>query len=419
VRIFADVVPYGSRGTLHFDLRAAVLSGVFLGAAQLMTMFVKKSLDAPDWQVALLVSAPMAGHLFSFYWGYLAHRRRKMSFVLWPGLISRGLFLLVGFLSNSLALVLVVALSWFIGSIIFPAVSAIYRVNYPGHRRYRAVGLVLLLNHVAIALTGLLLGRALDMGESNYRWVFPLAGLVGMAGILLFARIKVRDERDLEIPESEPFSLRSVVSPLGKSLGVLFKDRAFGLYMIGQFAIGSCYIATLPALIKLLDEMEISWSDAGAVLVTVKSLGIIVSLVFWSHLLQKLDPFRVRLLACSLVLLGLFLLVMARDVGLVYVAQAVLGLAFGGGTLMWNLAQTYFARKHDVSLYTGTHATLTGIRALTAPFLGAALLSWMSPRGVFLVAMAGYVLSMLYLGVLLVLKVDKAAHGSLETRSPE
>jgi len=410
VRIFSEAVPYTSRATFHHDLRSAGPTGVYLGIISLLAMYVKKSLHAPDWQVAMLISAPVAGHLFSFYWGYLCNRRRKMPYVMWPGLVSRGLYLGVGLFSNSLVLVVLASLGWFIDCISFPPASAIYRANYPGTHRYRAVSLVTLIRNLAMALSGLVAGWILAKSEWNYHWLFPLGGLVGMSGVLLFARIKVRGERDLAEVAGEAFCLRDVWTSMVKSMGLLFKDRPFGLYMLVQFVFSWFWLMTDPALIKLLnDDMKISWSEAGMLLVTVKSLAVMASLVVWGHLLHRLGPFRGRLLTCSLIAIGLTLVVLAKSIALIFVAQAVLGIAGAGGGLLWNLAQMHFGSKEDMSLYTGAHATLTGVRGVTAPFACAWLLSWMSPRDVFMLATGAYLVTIVMLVVMLVYKLDEPA----------
>ena len=402
MRIFSEAVPYASRATFHFDLRAAVPTGVFLGISSLLAMFIKKSLHAPDWQVALLVSAPVAGHLFSFYWGYLCHRRRKMPFILWPGLVSRGLYLGVGLFSNSLVLVILASLAWFIDCISFPPASAIYRLNYPGSHRYQAFGLVTLVRNLAIAGAGFAAGWVLSRSEWNYHWLFPLGGFVGIVGVLVFTRIKVRGERDLVQPPAEPVSFRMILEPMARSLGLLFRDVPFGLYMLAQFIFSWFWLMTDPALISRLNEMDVSWAQAGMVLVTIKSLAIMASLLLWGRILQRLGPFRGRVVTCSCVIVGLTLLALAKTMPLIYVAQAVLGVAAAGGGLLWSLAQMHFGSEHDVPLYSGAHATLTGIRGITAPFFCAWFLSFMTPQQVFLIAVAGYAVTIVFLIVLLV-----------------
>ncbi len=54
--------------------------------------------------------------------------RAKVSFFLALRSLQRG-----NFGSLALTVVIVVSLSWFIGSITFPALNTIYRVNYPAH----------------------------------------------------------------------------------------------------------------------------------------------------------------------------------------------------------------------------------------------------------------------------------------------
>ena len=53
--------------------------------------------------------------------------------------------------------------------------------------------------------------------------------------------------------------------------------------------------------------------------------------------------------------------------------SAMLGVAYAGGQLGWNLGHNDFARPEQAALYMGVHVTLTGMRGLAAPLVGVAL----------------------------------------------
>jgi hypothetical protein len=62
--------------------------------------------------------------------------------------------------------------------------------------------------------------------------------------------------------------------------------------------------------------------------------------------------------------------VIARTPGLLWVGAILLGLAWGGGHLGWNLGHNDFASDSDSSLYMATHVSLTGLRGLVMPVVG-------------------------------------------------
>ena len=51
-------------------------------------------------------------------------------------------------------------------------------------------------------------------------------------------------------------------------------------------------------------------------------------------------------------------------------SQVVRGVANGGAMLAWQLGHNDFADRRQVMTYIGVHATLTGVRGATAPFIG-------------------------------------------------
>jgi hypothetical protein len=68
----------------------------------------------------------------------------------------------------------------------------------------------------------------------------------------------------------------------------------------------------------------------------------------------------------------------------VYAAHIVFGAGMSGIAVAWNLAPITFAGAADSSKYTGAHVTLTGVRGLIAPLIGAGILKYCGFQWVFL-----------------------------------
>jgi hypothetical protein len=51
-------------------------------------------------------------------------------------------------------------------------------------------------------------------------------------------------------------------------------------------------------------------------------------------------------------------------------ARVLKGIGHGGGIIAWSIGHLHFARRNQVDLYMSIHVALTGIRALSMPFLG-------------------------------------------------
>jgi Na+/melibiose symporter-like transporter len=232
---------------------------------------------------------------------------------------------------------------------------------------------------VVVLGTSLGVGWLLEANAWHYHWLLVVAAVCGMASTWVFARMKVRGERrQMEEPEEEPFSLIS-------SFRILLENKPFGLYMAFQMITGVAFLTSSPAMIRYLNDLNVPYDQAAVVLSVIPSALLIVTLPLWSRLLQGVEPMKSRLVLCCFWASGFLILGLSRNLAWIYVGQVVIGLASGGGSLLWTLAQMHYSERKHMPLYSGIHATLTGIRGFTAPVLGAWLLTVMSPKSVFFV----------------------------------
>ena len=385
----AGLVPLTSRPTLYYDLRSAPFNGIYFGVIALMPWVAKHTLQASDTEVAVLMAAPAAANLLTVYWAHLVAGRPKMPFVLWAGIAARALMLAVGFAVNSLMLVVLATLAYLVGNIATPALNSIWRNNYPGTHRYGVVGAVLTVTLLVTVVVSLAAGWALkEYDERLFRVFFPAAAIVGMAGVYVFSRVKVRGEtRDFGAERSD----REAFSILG-SLGVLLRDRKFGIFMLMQFIVGFSNLLTGAVLVRLLKDQDANYLTAALALSVAPNALMVLTMPLWGRMLQKMNPWRARsVFSVIWIAGGLCIALSGNHVWMVIAGQAIAGAAFGGGSLLWNLQQMYFAPREEVPRYMGVHCTLTGIRGLTAPFLGVALMGLWGTHTVFFLSVGGFV----------------------------
>ena len=388
--LLSDTVPYTARATFFYELVSAPLVGVYTGVAAMLVWVAKETLHASNVEVAILVAAPSAANLFTVYWAHRSEGRPKMPWVLRPVFVARFLILCVGFALNSWMLVVLGVLANLVLSMSNPALNGIWRNNYPSTHRYRAVAAVMTTIFAVSFVTSLAVGWLLKtQGDWWFRVVFPVGGIVGLLGILVYSQIKVRGEgdlRDLE-PESKPFRFSA-------NLGVLRSDRRFGKFMLLQSILGFSNLMCGPALVSLLKEQKADYLDASIVLSAAPTLVMVLTMPLWGRWLQGMNPWRARSIQSLIWIAGFAVIAFSGvNIWLVVAGQAVIGAAMGGGSLLWSLQQMYFARKEDVPKYMGVHCTLTGIRGLTAPFVGVALMAFIGSHGVFFVAVCGFLVA--------------------------
>jgi hypothetical protein len=141
----------------------------------------------------------------------------------------------------------------------------------------------------------------------------------------------------------------------------------------------------VPILVLSLAEL-LEFSTQRQVLVTTGLPLILLPLASfaWARIFDRRHIISYRALhAWSFVLTNLlFWLGLALQVdALVFVGAAVLGAAYAGGQLGWNLGHNDFAKPEQSALYMGVHVSLNGIRGLIAPLLGVVVYRMLAERG--------------------------------------
>ncbi len=391
---FYNLVPLTSRPTLYYDIRSAPFAGIYSGIVMfVLPWFLKDTLNGSDWEVAILMSARPASFLLNVIWAHLCANRKKMPFVLWPGLISRFMIVLVGFYLNSTMVVVLGSLANIIDAMATPAVNAIWRNNYPGTHRYKVIGTVLGVVSLCGAISSLAAGVMRQyLGEYDiptnttdllFRIVFILGGICGMTGVWIFSRIKVRGESSSLSKVNGPSATEGgAPRPRDDSfvgnLTLLWRDPKFGKFMLVQMMMGFANLMTMPVLILLLKWQGANWVEAMLIIGVATALPRAITMPLWGRILQRLNPMQARAIFNLIWPIGFLMIALSgSNLWVVFAARVFIGVGQGATFLLWTLQQTYFARKEDLPRYMGVHGTLTGIRGLIGPAVGVVLTTYL------------------------------------------
>src|SRR5262249_58177358 len=115
--------------------------------------------------------------------------RVRLPYLVWPGFLGRGAFLLAPFVSSPWAFTGIVIARDFFGAAVAPAQAAVVERVYPRAQRGRALGLVRMAGAVLGIVLALAAGQLFD--RVGYRWIFVAAALLGMAASLRLRRLVV------------------------------------------------------------------------------------------------------------------------------------------------------------------------------------------------------------------------------------
>jgi hypothetical protein len=274
-------------------------------------------------------------------------------------------------------------------------------------------------------LTGALIASAmLDIHPRAFVFLYPVAGVVGLVGMLSFWRVRLRyssaEREDMVVPAWTQRVKRS----FGQAAGLLKLDPEFRLYEFGFFLYGVAFMAIVPVVPVLFkNSLHASYAEfAMANVMIVQVMHLIMAPIIvraaagkrvtvvtrWAHIALVFFP----------VLLGITSVVARTDVQaatwFVYAAFAVFGGAMALIHFVWNLGPVAFARGRSPLPYTSTHAALVGFRAsIGFPIAYALMKLWPDePMPIFVLSTACFIGAAVVMTVLdrkLKLKANQSA----------
>lgn len=373
-------IPGLLRGPYHYDSLSAFFFGIFNGSVLIFLPIVARRMGASVRQIALLTSGPFIGFLFTLFWAHLSEDKKKMPYVIWPGILSRSLFLFMLFVVKPAGLVAIALLFYLIAPIMDPAYASIMKEIYPDKHRGKVMGYVrveMALSTIGAAYAG---GYLLEM--IGYKYLFPLGAIFGILASLSFRRIGFVENGNPK-QTMKKFSLVEMVR-------ILDEDRAFLGFSAIFFLFGFGNLLAMPLYpLFLVDRLDIPNSTVGE-LGALFSLLWMASYFFWGEYIDRKGPLLaldILFLLMSFVPLLYFL---ARNIWLVVIATAFSGIASGGLDLSWFNSTLRFtgSRNGLVPKYAAIQTTLMGLRGVIAPFLGVGLMHLLGMRTVFMLSFA-------------------------------
>ncbi len=393
-----------ARGNYTHELAAAATLPAALAMLEggVVSVLAKLVFDVSDLAFATIIAAPMFANLTSLFWQKLAHGRRKtrmlvtlQSMIL---IIVAGIAALPSDAIGGAVLVGLVILARCIVAGMITVRSVIWRVNYRRANRARITGKFILLAMLIMAAAPLLGYKLLDYNPDLFRLLYPAAAGVGLIGVIAMSRVRVRRERQLldyerrhhDEPADDDIPLQANGRPHG-FVSVLREDRHFRSYMIWQFAGGMANIMGNAAMLLVIVELAKGWGDHKFVVSILLGTSVpmalsMMSLPFWARLLDGWHITQYRTIHALFFIatqVGNWAAAATGQAWLIALPRATGGLMMGGGALAWQLGHNDFADRRLAALYMGIHQTLTGVRGITAPYLGVGLLAGWSTKSAF------------------------------------
>jgi len=376
------------------ELLSWSLSAVGLGALEggLLGVMVKNQFGNAatpalvNIAVVIVAGAPAFSNLSSFLFAAIAVGRDKLvllsrlmliisvclAVMALPGLNAPGLmvFCLMAVLARA---------AW---SGILTIRASVWRANYNRAWRGRVTAQIVRLSSLLVAGYSALTGVLLDWHDGAFRLAFLLASVCTLLAARIYRNARVRGHRQLLAAENAEQASQGRRLSLSVFTRVLRENADFRRYMISMMVFGSGNLMLLPMLVIMLNEY-LAVNQFHQVLIT-SSLPLFVlyfSVPYWARMLDRLHIFSYRAIHSWFFVTASALFAIAiisRRAELLWPAAVVLGSAYAGGHLGWNLGHNDFSNDAKASQYMAIHVTLTGLRGLIMPLVGVAFYQYVA-----------------------------------------
>jgi hypothetical protein len=353
-------------------------------------VLIKKSFDtaASPWIVNLAVGfvsgAPALSNVVSFVWANLAHGRARIglmvglqaAFAVLVGLLGLAPRALGG-LAFAVASILIARVVW---TGLLTVRAAIWSANYPRQSIARYTGRIVIVSSLAVAGTAAFAAWVLTHGRIDARWLYAVAGVAGLLAAWFYRRARVRreyallNEENAAVGRTEPFSL-------GMLFDILRKDPHFREYMFWMGIYGGGNLMLTSQLVVIFSEHLHLAPGLQIALLSVVPLGTLPLFVpFWARMFDEGHIVEYRARQGWSLVLAVVALTFGTWFGLMWMlwlGALLLGLAYAGANLGWNLGHNDFASVGRAQHYMGVHVTLTGVRGAIGPPAGILIYQWL------------------------------------------
>jgi MFS family permease len=368
------------RRVIRIDVSVMLLFTVFTGLTTPFTgLILRRELGASAWQLSMLASANAACLLLSLLVARLVDGHRPLPWVVWPAAAARGLFLLAPFITTPGPFIGLLVAGTLLGTLSGPAQAAVIERLYPQEERGRALGFVRVVG--AVAAIGLAVGAGQLVTRLGHRWVFAVAGLMGIAAALRM--------RQLPVPESVPLAPRPRPT-LREAWRTVRADHGFRRVLLASFLFGTGIWLMMPANpILLADVLHATPEQVGVFAAAAAGAALAGNLV-WGRIVDRrssVPALRVVYLIGSLTpLIYWGASVWATSAWVLLGAAVVESLMHTGLDFVWMLAMIELGGKERTPQYAAIGATMAGVRGILGPMASALLLQTLGLQVVYLTA---------------------------------
>ena len=402
-------LPPECRSTFRFHLTFALLDAAAAGILSNAGIMALRGLGAVDWQLGVRLSFSSAGMFATLPLGHWMARRRKMPFVVLPGIAFAICSLLAALTTDSLSFLMLLGVGSIFEVALRPAITAVVRTVYPATHRGAVMGVVRKWSSLVFLILILSSAAVLSHWPEQATIVIPLqmscAGVLSLASFLAFHRMTLPHptEQTVNFPERPNGVFR-------ETWRILRNDGRFRRYLVSSFLFGFCGLLYVPYVAAVLvRDLSLDYLPASIFLHVIPSIASFLVTGWIGRRIDLANPWT----AWKWIRLGWgldpLLLAMAAVTGAIVPGTLMAlpmagrlsrGASMGGSWILWwQIGINHFAIPGaDTSRYMGIFTFLNGVMRLCAPLLGVWLLMRFSRSCVLLIGGFGVLISAVHAG---------------------
>ena len=374
--------------TYRYDTLRAPFYGILeSGWGTFALIIAIRHFDAPETYKAFIAGAWPMGFLLTPLTLYLLAKLRSRPSLAAGFMFALSAVLMIGAtLAHSLALFTVLIITSQIATGQHgPLALQIYAENYAPSERGSRMTTPFILTALSAILFSLLGGWLLDASIGYYQILFSIMVVAAVMAAWLTCQIP-----------SAPLSPEHIGNPW-QNISLIWKDRFFGFLLGTWMLLGLGNLITMPIRVEYLANPKYGINADNTMiaflLLVVPSAARVLSTKMWGRVFDKLHLITTRNVLNVCFLLGIGGFFFTKNLVILTVAMTLVGLATGGGKIIWSLWVTKIAPAEKASSYMTIHMALTGVRGTLAPFIGYWILSRSAPAYVATVGMVLIALS--------------------------
>ncbi len=368
----------------RWDALAGLLGGIYMGAIFPFVMRIARAdLHASRLEISLLTAAPFIGSLLAPLWARQMMGRSKMPFCVYSWTFARALFFGMFLVTQAWHFVLLIGTAQIIGSISGPAYTALMKDIYPDEERGRAMALVRVGAYSALFVVSFIAGHLLDSGVP-FRYLFPSAAVIGIAGAWCFSRVPVRET----VSPVQPQKRVSAVAFWLDTVAILRHNRGFRWFAasVMAYGFGNLVAFTLYPLYQV-DRLNITNTQV-ATLTNTASISSIIAFMYWGHFMDRHGALWTALVNILIQCVMPIVYFFSGAWWHLIPASVAQGVAGAGIELAYLNVILTLSEEGKEAQYQALHSMLLGVRGTVAPFVAVPLLHLLGFHASFMVCLA-------------------------------